>query len=192
MRYEAKNQEFKKAAKLTNYQNMPKSLAEFHVGRVAHRLRRGDCQAPSGIELGSILVCEALDPSLSEEHESLAELIGPVAVDVTWFSAITYAGRTLVPGSWIYISDVEGSSQLAQVQALGSTSEGMAFIYTHTFELEEIFQTDPTDESQFAWESELLEEVSMEERTFDLSMMHSLTLLMAFLFDGRRRFVEYH
>ena len=108
-----------------------------------------------GIELGSILVCEALDPSLSEEHESLAELIGPVAVDVTWFSAITYAGRTLVPGSWIYISDVEGSSHLAQVQALGSTSEGMAFIYTHTFELEEIFQTDPIDESQFAWESEL-------------------------------------
>ena len=152
----------------------------------------GVCHESSGVELGQILVCEALDPSLSEEHESLAELIGPVAVDVTWFSSITYAGRTLVPGSWIYISDVEGSSRLAKVQALGSTSDGMVFIYTHTFELEEIFHTDPIDEIQFAWESELLEEVSMEERTFDLNMMHSLTLLMAFLLDGRRRFVEYH
>ena len=192
MRYEAKNQEFKKASKLSNYQNMPKTLAEFHVGRVAHRLRRGVCRVLAGIELGRMLVCEALDPSLSAEHESLADLIGPVAVDITWLSSITHAGHTLVPGSWIYISNVEGSSHLAQVQALGSTSEGMAFIYTHTFELKEIFHTDPIDESQFAWESELLEELSMEERTFDLNMMHSLTLLMAFLFDGRRRFVEYH
>ena len=195
MRFEAKNQEFKKASKLTNYQNMPKSLAEFHVGRVSHRLRTNACKLSSGVELGNILVCEELDPTLSEEHESLAELVdvgdGSI-VEVSWLSSITYAGHTLVPGTWIQISDVEGFSYLAQVQALGTTSDGMTFVYTHTFDLAVILHDDPIDDSQFAWESELLQEVSMAERTFDLDTLHSLTLLMAFLFDGRRRFVAYH
>jgi len=193
MRFEAKNQEFKKAAKLTNYQNMPRSLAEFHVGRVSHRLRTG-LHLSSIVELGSDLVCEPLDPTLSEEHESLAELIGAStdAVDITWLDSITYAGRTLVPGAWIHISDTEGTCCLARVQALGTTSHGMTFIYTHTYDRAVVLHDDPIDNTQFAWESELLEEVSMEEHTFDVNEMYSLTLLMAFLFDGRRRFIEYH
>jgi len=192
MRFEAKNQEFKKASKLTNYQNMPKSLAEFHVGRVSHRLRTGSSKLSLAVELGDALLCEDLDPTLSEEHESLAELIDASSVKVTWLNAITYEGHTLVPGSWIQISTDAGFFHLAQVEALGTTSNGMTFIYTHAFDRTIVLHDDPIDDSQFAWERELLEELSMEERTFDLDKVHSLTLLMAFLFDGKRRFVEYN
>ena len=68
----------------------------------------------------------------------------------------------------------------------------MTFIYTHAFDRTIVLHDDPIDDSQFAWERELLEELSMEEHTFDLDKVHSLTLLMAFLFDGKRRFVEYN
>ena len=84
------------------------------------------------------------------------------------------------------------SPQLARVQALGTTSHGMTFMYAHTYDRAVVLHDDPIDNTQFAWEIELLEEVSMEERTFDVNEMYSLTLLMAFLFDGRRRFIEYH
>jgi len=97
-------------------------------------------------------------------------------------------------GSWIQISTDAGFFHLAQVhvEALGTTSNGMTFIYTHAFDRTIVLHDDPIDDSQFAWERELLEELSMEERTFDLDKVHSLTLLMAFLFDGKRRFVEYN
>ena len=65
-------------------------------------------------------------------------------------------------------------------------------MYAHTYDRAVVLHDDPIDNTQFAWESELLEEVSMEEHTFDVNEMYSLTLLMAFLFDGRRRFIEYH
>ena len=88
MRFEAKNQEFKKAAKMSNFCNIPKSVADHWEGRSAcilrKRLRAGHNSvqfvAPSRVQ--SVTACD---------HRNLLTAIPGLTVgsEISWLDEIT-------------------------------------------------------------------------------------------------------
>ena len=79
MRFEAKNYEHKKAAKLGNWLDIPRQIANFWVRRTAFLLKYEPPEFATQVHFGNVDGMELLNPSLSPEHRLLS-LQGPLCI----------------------------------------------------------------------------------------------------------------
>jgi len=109
MRFEAKNQEHKRAAKLGAIRDAAKRIARFWVKRSYTRLRRGKTHKVGTIETGALL--RVVAPG-SEQHSAF-ELEDAVAIQ--FFNSLYYAGTHFIPGDWFLVCDDSNNLCLAQI-----------------------------------------------------------------------------
>lgn len=125
MRFEAKNQEFKKAALMGNFRNVPKTIVSFWAARSGERLRRVSVDNKHSqlatLNRGSATyVVEQLTPNTCFEHQALYTMLGnpDFPVQLTFVSSMRVLGQILRPNSWVSITDSSLQTFLACIKAL--------------------------------------------------------------------------
>lgn len=125
MRFESKNQEHKKAARTSNFHNVPGAIVDFWVTRSSLKLMRG-IHGPHGAMFSVDRTCaqavEPLHPAACWEHRCIWEILSRPEksnVTISWFQSMRAPGWTMLKNSWIMIDDSESSGKwFAQVEAL--------------------------------------------------------------------------
>jgi hypothetical protein len=192
MRFEAKNHEHKKAAKLGNWREIPRQIANFWVKRTAFLLKHEPPRFAQPIVFGEEVGTELLNPNLSVEHALLSQtttfqdLSSPPPL--TWLSSVTYMGAQIESGVWVVIcSDDENTpAHIAEVQSIFHIN-GVA--YMHVWNINEPLRKGK-DGVMYAKEENLQSEMGGELKNVAFDGSRSVTVLLSTLLDGRRRFVE--
>jgi hypothetical protein len=186
MRFEAKNKEHKKAAKMGNYRDVANQIASFWVQKSAYRLkyfRRGRTKSTSSsADIGS----ETLDSSLSLEHKLYAATPGsmPGAV-LTWMHCVNFLGQDLSAGTWVLLCPKSGDAapRLAVIQSLFRVDQTG---YLHVCVVTQPLHTG-TDGLRYVKVSRESRNALFENVQLDVT---DITILLSSVHNGKRRFVE--
>ena len=193
MRFEAKNQEFKRAARSSNKKNLPKMLAFFWAERSALLLLK-----PHGMIVEPHLAEEQLlATSTRLELTQIAEMFDSTMLEggttlVRWLKRATHLGQRVSAGSWMMV-DSGDTTQLLKVSSLfyllaGETDIPLLCVHGSSYDLHDLLHTGD-DGVPYCIEADLLDTSAFTWQTFILEMC-TLTILGSALLKGRRRFIE--
>ena len=113
MRFEAKNQDHKRAAKMSNFHNTPSTVATFWAQRSAHRLMKKRKRTASDRK---------------------------VVLDA---GSVHYAGSHLIAGTWILFRRPAGPTMLGKVRfATRSSTEQGVLLHIYEFDPQDVMQED--------------------------------------------------
>lgn len=193
MRFEAKNQEFKRAARSSNKKDLPKMLANFWAHRSAlmlltpHRAKVEPHTAEEPLlvtntRLELTQVAAMFDSTLMEGGTTL----------IRWLKRATHLGQQVSPGSWMMV-DTGDHEYLLRVSSLfyvlaGENDSPLLCVHGSSYDLHGLFHTGD-DGVPYCIENDLLDTSAITWQTFILEMC-TLTILGSALLKGQRRFIE--
>jgi hypothetical protein len=186
MRFEAKNKEHKKAAKMGNSRQVPLQIAGFWVQKSAFRLKfrfQGKKSTSSTHDIGS----EILDSSLSLEHKLYADAPGsmPGAL-LTWMHRTNFLGQDLSAGTWVLLCPKSAGDAAIRIALIQSVFRVDATGYLHVCVVTSPLHTG-SDGLRYLKVSEESDNVQFENVRLDMT---DLTVLLSSVHNDRRRFVE--
>ena len=185
MRFEAKNKEHKKAAKMGNYREVPHQIAGFWVQKSAFRLKfpRGRTKS---ISFSEDEFSELLDSSLSSEHRLYAAAPESMPGDVlTWMQTVNFLGQGLSKGTWVLLCPKSGDAapRIALIQSLFRVD---LTEYLHVCVVTQPLNTG-SDGLRYLKVSDERRNALFENVRLD---MMDVTVLLCSVHNGKRRFVE--
>ena len=128
MRFEAKNQEFKRAAKTSNFFNIPKAVAEHWEGRSACILRKRMLAGRTSLQFA---VTQARsEPVHAVQHRHLMRAIPDLAIGshISWLEQVSiHYNAHLRPGSWVLLQMAEGV-RIAYVDFLLAAPQNQVYV----------------------------------------------------------------
>jgi hypothetical protein len=193
MRFEAKNYEHKKAAKLGNWLEIPRQIAKFWARRTAFLLKFEPPEFAPSVRLGEEQGTELLNPTLSLEHKLYFEAMPSTSQptpSLSWLSSITYLGHDIEVGTWLVVCSEDESfpAHIAVVQSLFHV-DGVAHL--HIWRVNKPLQQGK-DGVPYAKEEDLESETGgmLQNIVADSSNSITVSVLVSTLLDGKRRFIE--
>lgn len=184
MRFEAKNQEHKKAAKMGNWREVPLQIAQFWTRRSSYLLKFEPPALHSSTVLGDEIGVEVHNPSLCLEHQLLDV---PPNTPVTWLHSVTHLGSHLEEGTWLVITSELGAADpyLAQVESVFSANGAC---YLHIRKFTGCIYTGK-DGVKYAKECDVQDDKCNTKENVRLDHVR-ITVLLSSVWGKKRRFVE--
>ena len=194
MRFEAKNQEHKAAAKTGNYRDVPKTVSHFWVERSMTLLRKQAAtqsrRSPTeGEESSCILVpTDALVDSELSWIGHAFPCLPKGLLQIASYQKVIHLGLHISVGAWVLISQ-GGTQRLCKVTRIARLQSSITiFMFrVQSWDAATILVDDHQDHVLSADESSL---ATGRDETFVLSTV-TVTLLVSSLWQGKRRFVEH-
>lgn len=195
MRYEAKHKEFKKAARLGNYMNVPRHLATFWARRTHLRLRKAKQKCRDPLIPSEATSTAQFDPIIDNLLWSLLlqwhpQHNPPTPTGISRLSSIEYLGSKVLPGRWLLVvCKVRRAKYLVQVTSLfsvlGKPYDGKLHFAGRCFSPSATLRKD-TDHIVFASAEDLIEGTEIV-----FAFAHTVvTLLTSFMHPDAISFAE--